>query len=122
MRLVAYLRPANGFALANFSGSATAGEANATNDTVTLSGSGVFFALSLNPASSSIPATGSTGFASNIAANASGSYTMTVFAPPGWTAAVDGAGQVTATPPPGATPGVYPVSYTHLTLPTSDLV
>jgi transglutaminase-like putative cysteine protease/uncharacterized membrane protein len=101
--------PANGFALANFSGAATVSDAGASADSVTLSGSGQFFALSLSPASSSIPPTGSASFASNLAANASGAYTMTVYAPPGWTATVNGSGQVTAAPPPGATPGVYQV-------------
>ncbi|HNS01571.1 MAG TPA: transglutaminase domain-containing protein [Anaerolineae bacterium] len=113
--------PANGFALANFSGSATASQLNANSDTVTLSGTGDYFALSLSPASSSIPATGSASFASNIAANASGSYTMTVFAPPGWTASVDGSGQVTAAPPPGAAPGVYQVLVTAQSVAHPDL-
>ncbi|HSN77821.1 MAG TPA: transglutaminase domain-containing protein, partial [Anaerolineae bacterium] len=113
--------PANGFALANFSGAATASEASASTDTVTLSGTGTFFALSLSPASSTIPATDSTSFASNIAANASGTYTMTVFAPSGWTAAVDGAGQVTATPPPGAPPAVYQVLVTAQSTAFPDL-
>ena len=78
------LSPANGFALANFSGAASVSDAGAT-DTVTLNGNGQFFALSLSPTSSTIAPTGSASFASNISANASGSYTMTVFAPPGWT-------------------------------------
>ncbi len=104
--------PANGFALANFSGTAAVSDAGASADTVTLSGTGQFFALSLSPASSTIAPTGSASFASNISANASGSYTMTVFAPPGWTAGVNGSGQVTAAPPPGAPPGVYQVLVT----------
>ncbi|MEI2691379.1 MAG: transglutaminase domain-containing protein [Anaerolineae bacterium] len=100
---------ANGFALATFNGTATASQASAATDNVTLSGSGQFFALSLSPASSSIPPTGSASFASNLAANASGTYTMTVYAPNGWTTSINGSGQVTAAPPPGAAPGVYQV-------------
>lgn len=98
---------ANGFALAAFDGSAAATDSGGSSDTLTLSGNGAFFALSLSPASATIAPVGSTSFASTITANASDAYTMTVFAPTGWTATLDTAGGVTATPPPGAAPGAY---------------
>lgn len=96
----------NGFALGAFTGTASATDAG-SSDTLALNGSGTFFALSLSPASATIAPVASTSFASTISANASDTYTMTVFAPAGWSAAVNSAGQVTATPPPGATPGTY---------------
>jgi uncharacterized membrane protein len=101
------VNPAGGFALGNFSGQVSVTELNATEDTVVLSGAADFFALSLSPATASTPLTGTVIFQTGIEANLAGTYTMTVFAPAGWMAAVTPNGQVSLTPALDTAPGDY---------------
>ena len=98
---------ANGFALGNASGTASVTPAGASADNFAFNGSADFFAVTLDSASSTIPADGTASFDADLAANFSGTYTVTVFAPEGWNVTVDSAGLVTAAPPLGAAPDDY---------------
>ena len=90
---------ANGFALGNASGPTSVNPAGASADAFAFNGSADFFAVTLDSASSTIPANGAANFDADIVANFSGTYTVTVFAPEGWDVSVDSAGQVTAAAP-----------------------
>ncbi|MCA9981988.1 MAG: hypothetical protein KDD89_14190, partial [Anaerolineales bacterium] len=102
----------NGFALGNHDGAFSLSEANATQDSVTVSGTADFFTLDLAPAASSTSPSTAVSFQSDISTNFADSYTIRAYAPEGWTVAVDASGQVSAVPPLGATPAEYAILVT----------
>ncbi len=113
----------NGLAIAGYSGPLNIQEEDATTDRITLNSSGdvSLFTLNVEPATSSLDAPTSVQFQPTIAANFDDTFTVLAMSPENWQIAVADTGQVTATPPTGATPGdysilvtAYPQKYPHL--------
>ncbi len=67
------------------------------------------FTLTADPATSTLDPNSTTIFQADIDANFNDTFTVTVTAPDGWTADIDGSGQVMATPPIGAPPDDYAI-------------
>jgi transglutaminase-like putative cysteine protease len=103
--------PGAGVGIANFSGALAVTATVPLTDRVTLAGAGALYTLDVAPRASTIAPVGAAAFAASLTATFAGSFTLTVAAPAGWQVTLAGA-QVTATPPPGAAPGVYAVVVT----------
>ncbi len=119
------LDPSNGLTLTGYNGTVTvnpAGNPN-TNDSVALNGSATnVMAVSDSPSSITTNENAPATFKASIATSLGDTYTLNAEAPPGWTVAIDGSGDVTVTPASGLQSGTYAIQLVAKSTTDPDLV
>ncbi|MFW6069570.1 MAG: transglutaminase domain-containing protein, partial [bacterium] len=102
----------NGLAVARLNQDIAISDDGDDADRVTFADTVDFFTLNLSPASSVTTPQSPFTFQTDLDANVSGAYTVTVSGPPGWALSLDESGQVSAQPAPGAPAGEHAILVT----------
>ncbi len=101
----ATLSPDQTVALSGVTGSHTLAASASASDTLTLSGSGQFFALGATPGVIAVSPDQTFTVNTSLLANAAGSHQLAVYGPAGWTMSIDPAGQINGHVPRGLATG-----------------
>jgi uncharacterized membrane protein len=113
----------SGATLTGYSGSITVAAGGSNLDDVTLHGDAAnVLTVSATPNALTTDQDTPVTFRANVQTSLADTYNLTAQAPPGWAVAIDGKGNVTATPAAGLQGGTYPIRIIAQSATTADLV